>query len=644
MPQLDQKTIDIITDQAITEIEFDRQYKQGKIPNWQEIEDYYYGVKKKSSESRANIDLAQMQEFVHTLLSKIDDPLVFKFVKRKEAQLQRVNRLNALRTIDHQKDEWDIKDIVGKKQGIMYGRAIYFYYADSHKGYKAHLENTDVYDFLIDPAAGGIDVELANHLGRYGVVFTRKELKADTKKKAENRSFIKSAVDELLSGTGNNTDETQEEVNKRPRTYGQNTLADKELDSPDKFKFWQWFTTYKGKRYCLIMTEKGASCIKINELTDLFTPTKDCPLSAWPVWTWAAFPDMTEFWTPSYCDYAIELFMAENTSINQMMDNHEAINKPQKVVDVSAIKDMSKLKYRKDGVIPVKEGVDARQAVQFLQIPSIRTPIDVFNLLVSIQEKASGVTAGAKGVADEEGKVGIYEGNQMAEADRFGLLNKSYSYGYRRFSGLYQTGVKDHLIKKVAVEIIGIDGIETEDVTRADMFKEGDDFNVLVEASNAENLTSLQNQQVKMEFLNSEVNNPIINPKKLFELKATIVGVTPDEIKELTDISEFGDSKLLAECARDIESLTDEMIKPNANANNAYMQKMVDYMKDQEENMTDEQKQRFIDYIILLQEIIVENEIRALAAFETNTSNQGGALAGEPPSNINKPAIKETGV
>jgi hypothetical protein len=38
-----------------------------------------------------------MQEFVHTWLSKIDNPLTFKFTKRKESQLKRVERLNALR-------------------------------------------------------------------------------------------------------------------------------------------------------------------------------------------------------------------------------------------------------------------------------------------------------------------------------------------------------------------------------------------------------------------------------------------------------------------------------------------------------------------------------------------------------------------
>lgn len=122
---------DKIVAQSIEELIFARRYKQGKIKNWQKNEDLYYGKKDAPLESRANVDLGRMQEFVHSLLSKIDNPLVFKFVKRKESQLKRVKRLNALRQIDQQSGDWDIKDIAGKKQAVIYGRAIYAYYADS---------------------------------------------------------------------------------------------------------------------------------------------------------------------------------------------------------------------------------------------------------------------------------------------------------------------------------------------------------------------------------------------------------------------------------------------------------------------------------------------------------------------------------
>ena len=613
------ETRDIIRDQALTEIAFSRRYKQGKISNWQKNEDMYYAKKSTPLEHRANVELARMQEFVHTLLSKIDNPLIFKFQKRKDSQLARVNRLNALRAYDNQMDAWDLKDIIGKKQAIIYGRAIYTYFADSKDGYKAHLEPIDVYDYLIDPAGGGYDLERALYMGRYNVEKSKKELQEG----AKEGLYLKYEVSELLSGR-NNTATTQEENNKTNRMYGQNTLGQKDLTTSEKYKFWEWFTTYEGERYYLLMTDSGGA-IRIEKLSDIFSPTKQYPLAPYPFWTYAAFPDLTEFWTPSYCDYVREIFQAQNVSINQMLDNAEAINKPQKVVNVRMIENLAELKYRRDGIIRTKGDFDANKAVQTLQVPSINTPIEVFNVLEGIQEKALGVTAGAKGVADEEGKVGIYEGNQEAAADRFGLLNKSYSFGYHRFARLYEIGVKDHLIKAVAIDIIGPEGIETEEIQRSDIFHKSDEFGVMVEASNAETLTSIQTQRVKLAFLQGEAMNPIVNQKKALEMKAKVAGLTDDEIKELMDTSEFGNAKLMSECARDIEYILEgKNIEPNANANTAYLQKMVDYIKDHKEDMKQEQIERMFVYMSSLNEIINRNMARGLSQFAVDQMEQGG--------------------
>lgn len=81
--------------QALQELDFARTYKQGKTKNWRTNEDLYYSRKLNTETARANVDLGQMSSFVHTLLSKIDNPLVFKFVKRKEAQLKRFLNINS---------------------------------------------------------------------------------------------------------------------------------------------------------------------------------------------------------------------------------------------------------------------------------------------------------------------------------------------------------------------------------------------------------------------------------------------------------------------------------------------------------------------------------------------------------------------
>lgn len=624
MSKLTEVQIGEIRNQSINEINFARSYKQGKIKNWQKNEEMYYGKKIPTTESRANVELSRMQEFVHTLLSKVKDSLLFKYTKRKEAQLKRVQLLNSLVRYDKERDNWDIKDLVAKKQCILYGRAIYSYTAaDEDAVYKPQLENVDVYDFLIDPAAGGIDIEKARYLGNYGVIKTRQELEAGVK----SGEYIKSETNELLQGNGNNTEQPQDETNKNTRTYAQNTTrTDKELQSPDKFKFWQWVTTYKGVRYVIIINTSGRA-IKVTPLKDMFES------GLYPYWTYAAFPDLTEFWTPSFADYVREMFMVQNVNINQMLDNAEAINKPQKVVNIGALEDLGQLKYRRDGMIFTKGDYDANKVIQTLTVASINTPIQVFNTLEAIQEKASGVTAGAKGVSDEDGKLGIYQGNQQAAADRFALFNKSYSFGTARFAKLYECGVRENLTKRISVELIGAEGTELVSVKRNDMFKKGDDYGMIIEASNSEVLVTIQEMQEKLKFLASNGMNPVQNPKKAYEISAKVAGFSPEEIRELQDTSEFGNSELMSEAERDIESLLEgEIIKPNAWANNAYKQRMVDYLKDHEEDIDMEQFTRIANYIRSLDKIIMRNEVRAFNQGEVDRmNNQSAALGLEQP-------------
>lgn len=619
--------IDEITKQSLREIVHDRTHKALKMTMWHKNEDMYYNKKVMLKEARSNVNLARGQEFVHTLLSKIKTPSQFKFSKRKESQLQRVNRLNALRIQDAKNDFWNIKDLVGKKQAIIYGRAIYSYYADSIDGvYAPHNENVDVYDFLIDPSAGGIDIEKAKHLGRFGVIKTRQELEQAKK----DKTYIRENIEQLLVGDGNAIEKTQEDINKDNRTWNQDTGRDKKLHDKDEFKFWEWFTTYKGERYYLLLSEQQGMAIRIEKLVNMFPPTKQYKLGAYPFYTWAAYVDLTEFWSPAPLDYARDILQAQDVSINQLLDNSEAVNRPQKAVQVDSIESLAELKYRKDGIIRVKSGVNIDTAIKMLQVPSITTPIQVFNILESILQKSSGVTDASKGMADEDGRLGIYEGNVESAQERYGLIYDPYTMALERFARLYEIGVRDHLTKKVAVDMIGPDGIETEMVSKRDIYNKDDDFSVSVEATNADKILSNSQQKAKLIFLNAEAGNPILNPKKVFEIKASIAGFDQDTIKEMLDTSEYGNAELMAECARDIESLlAGDEIKPNAYANNAYKQKMLDFMIDHQEDMKEDIFKGFVEYIQSLEPIIFRNEVRMIKQFEMNqlqaTASGGGA-------------------
>jgi hypothetical protein len=617
------KIRDKIVSQAIDEIQFARQYKQGIIWRWWKNEDLFYGKKDNqyygtpsgnnytatpnsgTPESRANVNIASAKtvSFVETVLSKIDSPLTFKFKKASMADYKRTKLLNALKDKNANDDDWNYKDLLGKVDAILYGRAVYTYYADSIKGYMSHLENVSVYDFLIDPSAGGFNLDNAMFLGRYNI----RRSKYDLEKGKKDGIYIKSEVDKLISGSGNDANQlSQEDINKENKYAYIGSPANRTINNPDMYKFWEWYTTYEGDRYYLLMTENG-ECIRCEKLRDLFAVDPKLGDAMYPFWSYAFMPNLTEFWTPSKVDYVREIFLAQGVSINQMLDNAEAINKPQRAVDVSSIENVADLVYRRNGVIRMKPGVNINNSFKILEVNSINTPIQTYNTLESIQQLESGITAGAKGVAEED-KVGIYEGNQANTADRYGVWNKSYSQGYKRFAILWKRGVEDHLTMKTAVKILGPQGLEeTVFITKRDL-KPKAEYDVLVESTNAEEQADNADKKNKITFMAGYKGDPGINQKVLFEKGASIIGFNNDDIRQMLDLSEYGDADLIGEAERDIEDLLNEkIIEPNEKANGAYASHIVNYMRDHKEDMTESQFLLFNDYLKRVEPIVVRN-------------------------------------
>ena len=590
---------DEITKQCLDEITFARNSKRVKLTNWWKNEDLYYSNKKIHSDERANVNLNEAQGFVNTFLANINNPFNFKYVKGEEADLQAATIANALKDKDMKIGKWNFKAMLARVQLIIYGRYIFEYHADSTGGYMSHLTPVDVYQFLIDPSCGGLDIEKAFYMGRGGIVKSKEDIEEGIK----SGKYLRTEGNQLISGSGNIASETQEERDASNRWIAL-ISRNKILEKSDQWKFWEWYTTYKGDRYYVLITEDGGMAIRVEPITELFKSGK------YPFFTTAAYPDLTEFWTPSPLDGVREAIMAKSVAINQMLDNGEAINRPMKAFDVDAIKNPALLKYRKDGLIPVKAGVDINKAVQVFPVTSITTAIEVYDKLGEIIDINSGVTAGTKGQATEK-QVGIYEGNQAKASDRFSLISDSEADAQQRFAELYLDGLDEHLTTKVAVEMIGIDGVDFKEVTKKDI-KRGSNFDVMVITAGQEETMQNTEKRNKLTFLSAKGNDVsgIYNKKIMGEMEATIAGFSSDEIKYMLDTKNDGTTEIMSECAEDIqEMLAGKIIPVNDMANTAYMQKMKDYMREEKEYMIKHPNiaSIFWDYMSRLQPVVLAN-------------------------------------
>lgn len=596
---INKTTRDAITNQVLDEISFSREAKQTKIQNWWKNEDLYYSNKKPISDERANVNLNEAQGFVNTFLAKINNPFNFKFIKGEEADLKAAKIANALKDKDAKNGKWSFKAMLARTQMIIYGRYIFEYHADSSDGYYSCLTPVDVYQFLIDPSCGGLDLEKAFYMGRGGIIKSKKNIQEGIK----SGKYLRTEGNQLISSTGNISTESKEDVNASNRWVAL-VQRRKVLDRNDQWKFWEWYTTYEGERYYVLITEEGGLAIRIEKLSDIFAS------GMYPFFSAAAYPDLTEFWTPSPLDGVREAIMAKSVSINQMLDNGEAINRPMKAFDVDAIKNPSLLKYRKDGLIPVKAGTDINKAIQFFPTVGLQTAIQVYDKLASIIDVNSGVTSGAKGQASEK-QVGIYEGNQANTMDRFSLISDSEADAQQRFAMLYLAGLDEHLTTKVAIEMIGIDGVEFKEVTKKDL-KRNKEFDVMVITAGQEETMQNTEKRNKLTFLSAKGSDQsgIYNKKILAEMEATIAGFTNDEIKYMLDPKTDGNEKLMSECAEDIQQmLNGKTILVNDMATTAYMQKIKDYLRDEKDYMLKHPAiaEIFFDYMARLQPVVVRN-------------------------------------
>ena len=602
MKQLSKTKREKLMTQVLAELEHSRTYKQRRTANWLRNDRILSGEKSKTDVTRSNINIlgAKTQGFVNTLLSKVDTAPNIKFSPGEEADLKKARRANALLEKDSApaNGNWSFKDLMGKKAGMKYGRVIFEYHASSIGGYKSHLTLVDSKDFFIDPEAGGIDIERANYLGRVGIRKSEKQLKDGKKSKL----YIGAAVDKLLRfSTEKRSEEDVADGNRYYKMQGRT----KRLQRQDEWDLVEWGTTFEGEKYYVLFHEASKEVIRALPYKEVFASGQ------WSYSTYATDPDQDEFWTAAPLDQVIEIFMGQHILVNQQLDNNEQINQPMRGFDTDAIKDIKTMTWRRNGNIPFKKGTDMSRAIKIFAPQPLTTNVETYNLLDVISQTETGVTSDTKGLSDQE-TLGIYEGNLQASADRLGLLNKSYTDCYNRLAIHYYNGLKEHLNEKIAIKMIGSNGVEYEDITKESILPGGKEFDVEVSASEIELANESSESKNKLALLANYKGDATKNQNAIFEIEANIAGFSPDDIRRIMDVDVFGNAEIISEAAGDLQKMLQGTVltEPNSSANTAYKQYLVNKLEELGDSIKPEIQMVVITYIDSLEDVIIKNTAR----------------------------------
>lgn len=592
------KLRDQLTTQALEELNLAREAKEKAIKEWKtnhKLYDLSYDMHIKEGRAKARPPYAF--GFVETLLSKIKNYPEIKFGKGSNADQEQAELVTALyhKQAQPNAENFEGTDLDAKRSAIFTGRAVIEVFGKS-KPFRFVQNLISSFDFYIDPIAGS-NIENALYVGNKGVLLTEHELIQGKKEKrytADVKVVLESKEDAL-------TQKDDEIV----IVEGRERLA-----KTGRFEFLKWGTTDRktGKRYYLLIHLNSQTCIRCVPLTEMYKAEEGEDQPYWWYESWAAYPDRKNFWSMAPLSIVRNLLQLRIKNLNNIADAVEEEVRPVTYYDPSLIDSPLLLDYTPGGHVPVmgspKDGIWHKPA------PDIKKAQEFDEMLSRDIQLETGITNDARGISDED-KVGIYEGNLANIQDRLSLLNDSYSFFYERVCMRFVAICKEFLTTKETVRIVGKDGIKWRTVSKSDL-KSRHNYDINIEASENAAQREAAKKRDQLQFVQGNKGNPIVNQSWLIEKEAEIVGFGYEEIKEALDVSTHNDSKMMSEADRDIELLVNgEDIDLNEAATAAYMQRIIDYARQEAENLDSETEELLLEFAQAHMDIVARNEMKA---------------------------------
>uniref|UniRef100_A0A6H1ZCS2 Portal protein n=1 Tax=viral metagenome TaxID=1070528 RepID=A0A6H1ZCS2_9ZZZZ len=554
-------------------------YKQGRVKDWQATEDQYFGRVKKTLKGRFNVPMPVMSGFIDTLLSKIDDAPVIKFRPVEEADFRPTKKLQAFYDVvsKSEDNDFDSKDLDGKKLASFYGRALFKTFAESDPKFKFNLHVTDPYDFYVDPLGGG-DLENARYCGEDNIFKSKSELIAGANAGLYNSKNVMLLVNGLVENTILDNDNTQQNKANRLSAIGLTSRMHNFMGE-GMVRLIESGTVFEGERYYVLWDYNTGLTVRAEPLEKVFES------KLWWWTSWATHRDAFNFWSKSPADDIRPVAEVIKILANQELDNRQKRNFGQRAYDPDMFPNGAELEYRPNGLVSVKAGETKTRAIASgiyeFQTPELNGTINLVDWLDGIIGQKSGVTAAAQGSSDDK-KVGIYQGNMQQVADRLGLYNKAYAKCHAAIGRRFVWGCYEHLNKAQAVKMIGEGGVTWDEIRKSDI---NPDVDIFVESSSNElRMSELKNERrqgaIAQILADPEIKKSV-NQNWLAE-QLLLAGMFDDEdVRVALDTENDGNREVLARASEAIqEIIKGKEPKLFRGATTAYQQKILDFATD----------------------------------------------------------------
>jgi len=458
--------------------------------------------------------------YVDTYVSRMPR-LKFVFKANKNADNQAVARLNALADRDRgiQFANYDQINRGVNKFAVMSGIGIYKIFSESADGYKHHLVAVDPANFFCQPY-GGSNLETHQFCGEVGIMKTESQLKDGV----DNGFYDKTAVEQLINFTGENKDfftdinDQKKAQEERFRILG---IQSNDAFLEKTYSMVEAYITVGGIRYYVLFEPKSKIAVRQTKLTDVFES------NLYPYVSFAPKEDINNFWAIAPATDVRASCEAERVITNESINNLTRQNRPVRFFNPD-ITDRPP-QYLPDFWMPIKSGRSVAEAYSIMATPDIVDKgMKLTDFLRGIRATESGQTGGVQGNAETD-KVGINQMNLYQSATKQDYQNESHEEAVKQLGLRYLYGVREHLSEKIAVQVLGKNGLEMQMTTKDDA---DPDFDVIIEDNNKKILEKKEDIVFKQWLFNHPKVIEQANPKKLLEEMFKLGKYDSRDIKE----------------------------------------------------------------------------------------------------------------
>lgn len=510
-------------------------FQRRRHPQWTENYELYRDtVIVNRLTQRQSVNIPLMKETVKTILAGIDDDSKIEFEELDNDQQKQIF-FNEYWNWTEDLTKLELKDIVDKKQVLLYGRS--FWKLNIADG-AFYAEVLDPQDVLVDRYCDPADIETAQYIIHQHIFRTLKDV-------ANNPLYDKEALNRLAQFYASEQGLIKSSENAQSmleRTQRMRDMGDIYAEFPQIGE-----TVIELNEHYVKLWDEDKKDFVLHLVTTadteilLVKPFKEIlNVDFYPIITWADDLERTDIWSDAWADVVRTPNKILNAYFSQMVENRTMRNFGMNYYDASMPNFVPQsFEPQPWGwvPIPVPEGKTIDQVFKKVDIPDLTDSLDQMQFIIDLVERATAATDIQKGEPSKDevtlGEVKLLAANAQ---QRISSMSKFYRQARREFGDKWQKLVMANADKLKPVKVFkkSYKGKMFSQVIKPTDWKSASGYNTRIVNSAEQDQKNLDTVQ-KLGAIKQLFPNNLPLARILEEKLLDIANVSPEQKKEVLD-------------------------------------------------------------------------------------------------------------